>query len=124
MTGPLGHEIVAAVSIVTITTAMLAAGRRDERSGFFGQRRDLAPSRLAVVGRLAAVALVAALAVVVAFRPHHSPPAASPIVLTGVGSPATHVSCRSPRTPRSSSSPGRPESPGGRCRRATRPPPG
>lgn len=74
MTGLLGRELVDAVSIAAVTTATLAAGHREERSGIVLQRRGW--SRIALTAGLAAVALAAAVAVVAIFRPQHGASAA------------------------------------------------
>ncbi len=70
MTGVLGREIVDAVSIVAVTTAILVVGRRGERSSFVPERYHHPPSRLTLVSGFGAVALVAAVAVVALFGPH------------------------------------------------------
>jgi hypothetical protein len=70
VTGVLGREIVDAVSIVAVTTAILVVGRRREQSNFVPERYHRPPSRLALLSAFGAVALVAAVAVVVLFGPH------------------------------------------------------
>jgi len=70
VTGVLGREIVDAVSIVAVTTAILVVGRRGDESGFVPERTRRPASRLTLVSALGAVALVAALAVIVLFGPH------------------------------------------------------
>ena len=66
----LGREIVDAVSIVALTTAVLVVGRSGEQRGFVPERRRRPPSRFALVSGLGAVALVAAFGVVMLFGPH------------------------------------------------------
>jgi hypothetical protein len=75
----LGREIVDAVSIAALTTAVLAAGRPDERAtSSFAPRPVRRPrSRLVVVSALGAVALVGAVAVVALFGPQRGRAAAS-----------------------------------------------
>lgn len=70
MTGVLGREIIDAVSIVAVTTAILVVGRRGEQSRFVPERYHRPPSGLTLVSGFGAVALVAAVAVVALFGPH------------------------------------------------------
>jgi len=83
----LGREIVDAVSIVALTTAVLAVGRgnRDHRASFTPQRPRRPRSRLATASALGIVALVAAAAVVALFGPHRDGAAAAPV--RGAGLP-------------------------------------
>ena len=66
----LGREIVDAVSIAAVTTAILVVGRGEERSSFVPGRYDPPRSRLATASALGLVALVAAVGVVALFGPH------------------------------------------------------
>jgi len=69
----LGREIIDAVSIVALTTAVLAVGRtrgRHRRMGVAPVRVHRPRSRLATASALGVVALVAAAAVVALFAPH------------------------------------------------------
>lgn len=69
MTGMLGREIVDAVSIVAMTTAILVARHRASRPGFAPARYDRRRPRLAAASALAAVALLASVGVVALFGP-------------------------------------------------------
>lgn len=89
MTGVLGREIVDAVSIVAVTTAIMVVGRRREESRFVPERARRPASRLTLVSALGAVALVAAFAVIMLFGPRHGgsvapAAAASTTVLPGL----------------------------------------
>ena len=81
MTGVLGREIIDAISIVALTTAILVVGRRGEQSSFVPERYHRPPSRLALVSAFGAVALVAAVAVVMLFGPHRGGPGTAPTAL-------------------------------------------
>jgi hypothetical protein len=73
----LGREIVDAVSIVVLTTAVLAVGRPDDRRAhpaFVARPAHRRRSRLAVASALGAVALVGAAGVVALFGPHRIGP--------------------------------------------------
>lgn len=78
MTGVLGREIVDAVSIVAVTTAILVVSRRGEQPRYALARARRPPSRLALVSSLGAVGLLAAVAVVVLFGPRRGGPDAAP----------------------------------------------
>jgi hypothetical protein len=72
----LGREIVDAVSIAAVTTAILVVGR-DERSSFAAVRYRRPRSRLATASALGVVALVAAAGVVALFGLHRGRDAAA-----------------------------------------------
>ena len=67
----LDREIVEAVSIAAVTAAIVAAGRREDRSGSVPGRGG-SRSRLAKASALGVVALVAAVGVVAVFGPHRA----------------------------------------------------
>jgi hypothetical protein len=81
VTGVLGREIVDAVSIVAVTTAIFVVSSRGGQSSFVPERYHRPPSRLALVSALGAVALVAAVAVVMLFGPHRGGPGTAPTAL-------------------------------------------
>ena len=83
MTGVLGREIIDAVSIVALTTAILVVGRRGEQSSFVPERYHSPPSRLTLVSAFGAVALVAAVAVVTLFGPHRGGSGTPPATVAG-----------------------------------------
>lgn len=68
----LGREMVAAVSIAAVT-AVLVAGRSEERRGVVHVSRP-PRSRLATISALGVVAIVAAIGVVAVFGPHRLRP--------------------------------------------------